>query len=203
MKRNGNKQNILKNQKGILTLDFIFATIMMFAFSAILFGFAITFTTVEITQYATFASARAYFAAHKNEDEQQRVGKEKFNKLVKDKQSVLSTFFRNDWFELGDVELRDYSSEFQQEAGADSDTFVGARTTLIAKILKLQFPMLGGTTDEDLGTQVSSYLMREPTEEECEDFTQQRFQQIQNLKSGFGASYIQNTAYASMMDDGC
>lgn len=203
MKKQILQKNILKNQKGMLTLDFIFATIMMFAFSAILFGFAITFTAVEIAQYATYASARAYFAAHKNEDEQQRLGKEKFDKLVKDRQSVLGTFFRNDWFELGDVDIRDYSGEFSQNASADSDTFVGARTTLVAKILKLQFPLLGGTTDDDLGTNISSYLMREPTEEECEDFTQQRFEQIQNLKSGFGASYIQNSAYAPTMDDGC
>ena len=101
------------------------------------------------------------------------------------------------------MEIRDFSSEFSQAAGTDSDTFVGARTSLIAKILQLEFPLMGKTTDEDLNANISSYLMREPTEEECVDFTQQRFQQIQGLKSGFSASYIQPSAYAVMMDDGC
>jgi hypothetical protein len=203
MKKLMAKNNILKNQKGFLTLDFIFATIMMFAFSAVLFAFSITFTSVEIAQYATFASARAHFAAHKNEIEQKRLGKEKFEKLIRDKQSPLGHLFRNGWFTLSDVQISDFSGDFAQEAGQDSDTFVGARTTLIAKILQLRFPMLGSTTEEDLSTDVSSYLMREPTEEECSDFTAQRFDQIQNLKSGFGASFVQKQAYAFMMDDGC
>jgi hypothetical protein len=197
------KFRINGNQKGILTIDFIFAFIMMFAFSAVLFAFSITFTSVEIAQYATFASARAHFAAHKNEIEQQRLGKEKFNKLIRDKNSVLGNFFRNGWFELGEVQIRDFSSEFTQDAGKDSDTFVGARANLIAKILKLEFPLVGKTTDEDLSANISSYLMREPTEEECVEFTQQRFQQIQALKGGFSAAYVQPSAYAVMMDDGC
>lgn len=204
MKKPLSRKNILKNQRGILTLDFIFAALMMFTFSAIIFRFAITFTAVEIAQYATFASARAFFAAHKNEDEQRRLGTEKFNKLVRDPQSALSTLFRNDWFELSDVEIKDYSSEFSQTpAGEDSDTFVGARTNLLAKVLSMNIPLLGNTTEDDLGTQVSSYLMREPTEEECLDFTEQRFQRIQQLKNGFSTGYVQQNAYAVMMDDGC
>ncbi len=203
MKKQSACNKILRDQKGFLTIDFIFAFIMMFAFSAVLFAFSITFTSVEIAQYATFASARAHFAAHKTEIEQQRLGKEKFNKLIRDKNSVLGNFFRNGWFEVSDVEIRDFSSEFSQTGGVDSDTFVGARTGLIAKILKMEFPMMGKTTDEDLSANISSYLMREPTEEECVDFNQQRFQQIQNLKGGFSTPFIQPGAYAIIMDDGC
>ncbi len=203
MKTKQAKQNILKNQKGMLTLDFIFASIMMFTFSAILFRFAITFVVVEITQYATFASARTFFAAHKNEDEQRRVGKAKFDQLLRDQNSVLGNFFRNDWFEIGNVELKDFSSEFSQTAGEDSDTFVGARANLVAKVLSMNIPLLGSTTDDDLGTQVSSYLMREPTEKECEDFTKDRFKQIQTLKAGFALGFVRDDAYLPTMDDGC
>lgn len=203
MKTKHEKKNILKDQKGMLTLDFIFASIMMFTFSAILFRFAITFVVVEITQYATFASARSFFAAHKNEDEQRRVGKAKFDQLLRDRNSVLGNFFRNDWFEIGDVELKDFSAEFSQTAGEDSDTFVGARANLVAKVLSMNIPLLGSTTDDDLGTQVSSYLMREPTEKECEDFTKDRFKQIQTLKDGFGLGFVRDDAYLPSMDDGC
>lgn len=187
----------------MLTLDFIFASIMMFTFSAILFRFAITFVVVEITQYATFASARSFFAAHKNEDEQRRVGKAKFDQLLRDRNSVLGNFFRNDWFEIGDVELKDFSAEFSQTAGEDSDTFVGARANLVAKVLSMNIPLLGSTIDDDLGTQVSSYLMREPTEKECEDFTKDRFKQIQTLKDGFALGFVRDDAYLPSMDDGC
>jgi hypothetical protein len=203
MKKKIAQKNILKNQKGMLTLDFIFASIMMFTFSAILFRFAITFVVVEVTQYATFASARSFFAAHKNEDEQRRLGKEKFDKLLRDKESVLGNFFRNDWFTVSDVEIADFSGEFSQATGEDSDTFVGARASLVAKVLSMNIPLLGSTTDDDLGTDVSSYLMREPTEQECEDFTRERFKQIQRLKTGFSVGYVRDDAYLPIMDDGC
>lgn len=195
--------SILKNQKGILTLDFIFAILMMFAFSAILMGFTATFSAVEIAQYATYASARAHFAAHKNTDEQEKVGKDKFAKLIRDKNSILGIFFRNGWFELGDVKIQDYSNEFSPNANQDSATFIGARATFTAKVLNMRFPLLGSTTDDDLSANVSSYLMREPTEEECAQFVEERFDKIKDLKSGFSAGFVNSANYAIMMDDGC
>lgn len=187
----------------MLTLDFIFASLLMFAFAAILFAFTITFAAVNIAQYATFASARAYFAAHKNEDEQQKLGKDKFQKLIKAADSPLGSFFRNGWFELGEVKIKDYSEEFGEDPGLDNETFVGARVTFIAKILNMKFPLLGPTTSDELSASISSYLMREPTEEECKSFVDQRFVKIQTLKNGFAQGYVQPNLYLSMMDDGC
>lgn len=84
---------ILGNERGILTLDFIFAMLMMFCFSAIIFAFTITFSAVEIAQYATYASARAFFAARKTSDEQEKAGKDKFTALVLNPKAQLGTFF--------------------------------------------------------------------------------------------------------------
>lgn len=191
----------LKNNRGMLTLDFIFASLLMFAFCAILFAFSITFTAVNIAQYSTFASARAYFAAHKNEDEQQKQGQNKFQQLIRNADAPLGNYFKNGWFELGDIKLSDFSSEYSEQP--DSETFVGARVSFIAKILNMKIPLLGSTADDDLSANISSYLMREPTEEECKDFVDQRFNKIQTLKSGFSNGFVQPTQYLSMMDDGC
>ena len=57
----GSGKNLLKNEKGLLTLDFIFAFIIIFGFVGILFSFAMTFSIVEAVQYVSFASARNYF----------------------------------------------------------------------------------------------------------------------------------------------
>jgi len=198
-----NASRILKNQKGLLTLDFIFAILLMFTFSAILFGFTITFSAVEIAQYATFAAARANFAANKNTDEQQKLGKDKFDELIKNKNSVLGNFFRNGWFSLSDVKIADFNEEFSPDPNKDSDTFIGARATFVAKILSMRVPLLGNTTDDDLSANISSYLMREPTEEECLQFVQQRFSQIQALRPGFSQSLVDPNAYVIIADDGC
>ncbi len=193
----------LKNQKGILTLDFIFAILLMFVFSAILFGFTITFSAIEIAQYATFASARAHFAAHKNTDEQQKMGRDKFERLIKDRQSILGTFFRNGWFTLEDVRIADFNGDYETDTSKDSATFIGARSVFTANILSMNFPLLGSTTEDDLKANISSYLMREPTEEECSQFVRERFERIKTLKEGFGQGFVRSESYAVMMDDGC
>lgn len=203
MMKHTSAQKILKNQKGLLTLDFLFAIIMMFAFTAILFAFSITFTAVEIAQYATFAASRAYFAAHKTSDEQEAAGKKKFNDLVVGERAPLGAFFKNGWFTLSPVELKDFNSDYSADDDKDSDTFIGARTTMVAKILQMRFPLLGSTTEDDLSANISSYLMREPTEEECQDFVNDRYQRIITLDNRFGSAALSTDAYVSMMDDGC
>jgi hypothetical protein len=202
MKTSAQRPTIIRNQKGILTLDFIFAILMMFAFSAILFGFTITFSAVEIAQYITFASARAHFAANKNTDEQEKLGKDKFDELARNRNSILGTFFRNGWFELGDVKIADFNGEYGVDESKDSDTFIGARATFTAKILNMRFPLLGKTTDDDLTANISSFLGREPTEEECMQFMNERFERIQALKSGF-TQFADPSLYVKIADDGC
>lgn len=197
------KNNPLQNQKGLLTLDFLFAIIMMFAFTAILFAFSITFTAVEIAQYATYAASRAYFAANKNSDDQEAAGKKKFNDLVVAERAPLGTFFKNGWFTLNPVELKDFNSEYSSDVDNDSDTFVGARTTMVAKILQMRFPLLGSTTEDDLSAVINSFLMREPTEEECQDFVAERYTRIITLDPRFSSASLPTDAYVQIMDDGC
>lgn len=205
MMNQGGAKHILKNQKGLLTLDFIFAMIMMFTFTAILFAFSMTFSAIEIAQYATFAASRAYFAANKTSDEQEAAGKKKFNDLVAAEKAPLSTFFKNGWFTLSPVELKNFNADYAKDEDSDSDTFVGARTTFVAKILMMRFPLLGSTTEEDLSAQINSYLMREPTEEECSNFVDRRMNRIQLLEPHFasGATNIDPNQYVPLMDDGC
>jgi hypothetical protein len=203
------KKSLLKNERGILTLDFLFAIVMMFTFTAILFAFSITFTAVEIAQYATFAASRAYFAAHKDQTSQNDAATRKFASLVTAEKAPLSTFFRNGWFELKAVTLGDYNSDYSTDPDGDSDTFVGARTTFTAKILKMRFPMLGETTDEDLSAEINSYLMREPTFTECAEFAAARLRNIKNIpqtgnpNGRFNNAYVLDGNYVLMMDDGC
>lgn len=196
-------KKVLQDESGILTLDFIFAIVLIFGFTGILFAFALTFTAAEVAQYVTFASARAYHAANKNSDDQKIIGEQKFEELVRGNNAKLGFLFANGWFELGDIEIGDFNDEFNEDPGNDSDTFVGARATLIAHILQFNIPIFGGTTTEELGAEVSSYLMREPTEEECQSFVQQRFDKIQQLKSGFSNGLVQSNEYAVIMDGGC
>lgn len=193
---------LYRGQKGFLTLDFIFATILMFSFSAILFLFSITFTVMEVAQYAVFSSARAYFAAALDEGMQEKAAKDKFNALVLDSKAPLGTFFRNGWFTISPVVIDDFNEDFSDDPDKDSATFIGARATVKANVLKTRVPLLGQVT-KDMAASPSAYLMREPTLEECLNFSKERMRHIQNLKEGFGNGFVQVNSYVLTVDDGC
>ena len=48
----------MRNQRGFLTIDFIFTIVLVLGFVAILFATTLTLTVASITQYVTFATAR-------------------------------------------------------------------------------------------------------------------------------------------------
>ncbi len=52
------------SQSGMITVDFLFAFVLVMGFAAILFSLSMTLTVAEVTQYATYTAARAYTAGH-------------------------------------------------------------------------------------------------------------------------------------------
>ena len=68
----------LSNEKGILTLDFIFGSMVVFGLSSVIFSFGMTFSVVEVVQYMSFASARNYSLAHYDENRQRERGEQKY-----------------------------------------------------------------------------------------------------------------------------
>lgn len=211
-----NPQNsLLKNENGSLVVDFLFAFTLIFSFVTIFMSLAITLSAVEMVQYLTFSGARAYFAAHLDVDSQRQMGFNQYDQLL---DSEAYGFIKNgSWFELeapfvGDVtdgveELKGY-----QQPADDPNRFHGVVSFFTAKVLAASSPFFGSTDPEGDGsgntfsTNIGSYLGREPTTEECERFTQLRYQAILDLSVEGGASYNSGpnpNAYKVMMDNGC
>lgn len=192
------KFTALHNEKGILTLDFLFASVMVFAFTAILFSFAITLSVVEVVQYISYATARNYSLAHLNETKQKERAQLKFEQLAS--HPAIKPMLNNGWFEIFPVEINDFNDEYNPPASDDSDIFIGARIPMSAPILYKRVPMLGTTGSDPDGfkANVQAFLAREPTFEECETFIMQRAQLLSNL----GAPFDISTA-AVIMDNGC
>ncbi len=189
----------LKNQKGLLTLDFVFASTLIFALSAVIFSFGITLSVVEVVQYMSFASARNYSLAHQNEDRQRERGEQKFQELATN--PIFDTMVEFGWFEVGQVDIRDFNSEFSPDISYDSSNFIGARIPFSAPILYKKIPMVGSTASDPDAFQanVQSFLAREPTFEECRALISQRAQQMSTL----GFSQIDINAVVTLMDNGC
>ena len=192
-----NFNNSLENEKGLLTLDFIFAFIIIFGFVGVLFSFAMTFSVVETVQYVSFASARNYSLAHLNEDRQKERADLKYNELTTSQ--ALSALVSNGWFEIKKSTNYDFNDEYQTQP--DKGVFLGVRIPFKAPILFKRVPLLGTTASDpdSFFANIQSFLAREPTFKECQDFISQRALGLKNLGYDFNPSEAHNT----MMDNGC
>lgn len=197
---------LLNNQRGLITIDFMFASVLVGGFFAILFSLMLALSVVEITQYVTFATARNYFAAHWNIERQEEVAGKKFQELTESQ--VLSPFYSNGWFELkGGPGVQNWVQIYENEPKflIEHASFHGSRIELNAKILEFRIPLIGDTTDtEDVfKANVSTYLNREPTSVECIDFMSEgsRFSAITQLDADYRNSNVRD--YVRITDNGC
>jgi len=196
-------RNILKNERGILTLDFMFALVIAFGFTTIFFALSLTLSMVEVTQYISFAAARCYAGAHETVGAQQALAQNKYKQLMAI--PVFKTLFATGWFTLGQPTIGDFNSEYPQGSeSADSATFIGARIKFTAKVLDVRLPFLGSTAgDSNTGVaNISTYLMREVSTTECrETFARNRFVKLKALAAEYKGTPSQGSAL--MPDNGC
>jgi hypothetical protein len=203
---------MIRNERGFLTVDFIFAIVMIMGFTALLFVVSITLTTVSVTQYVTFAAARNYTSANIKEDDQISQAKAKFKELTENK--VFKPLYKNGWFSIEDAQVGDHTKiiDGYAEATQGTNEFWGVSTQFTAKVLDFHIPFFGDSAPGSDGsgsgfkTIVGSYLGREPTTQECLDFTAQRWNAIRNLPVSSGTPYSSGTpvqGYFTMTDDGC
>lgn len=196
---------IITNQRGLITLDFVFALVLVFAFTAILFTVSLTLSVVEITQYMTFAASRNYFAGHLTKQRQEELGTAKFKQL--ENAGPLKPLFNNGWFELKDFKIGkgDVYQAIQQDG--DKFTFWGAGVFLRAPVLNFRVPFFGRTAedaDSAFEAQITSWLAREPATAECYEFNESRMKLIKQMDgNAYNHPSVSENAYAAMSDNGC
>jgi hypothetical protein len=196
----------MRNQGGFITVDFIFAVVLIFGMTMLLFAVSLTLTVASITQYITFASARNYYAGHLDAATQEKRAKAKFASLVGN--SVFKPLYKNGWFKLdAEPTVGDITQTMQGYAPSNDDPnlFIGSGVNFTAKILDFKIPFFGSTNPDangkdDFKTFMGSYLGRDVTTTECLDFVGQRWTAIKNLGNGYATAQGNYVVFA---DDGC
>lgn len=197
----------LKNQRGILTVDFMFSIVLILGLSGLLFVLCFSLSVASVTQYVTFAAARNYAVGHLTLDLQMQRANAKYDELVNN--PVLKPLYSNGWFAVdARPGVGDHTKLVPGYADASQgvNKFWGASTTFTAKVLAFTIPFFGSTTPdgddsgEGFKTILGSYLGRENTAEECLAFTAQRWNKIKTLGNGYGT---QAGKYYPQADDGC
>lgn len=196
---------MLNNERGSLTIDFLFATVLVMGVSGILFALCFTLSIVEISQYIAFSTSRNYYASHYNQETQSAMAEAKYNQLVYD--SPWKVFFRREsWFNLKYINSGDFRTDYPPVSSSPNENarFWGTVLELESKVLDIQIPFYGSTNPDEgaFKTKINSFLGRESTADECIDFHSQRFEEIKKLNPKFQAN-IPTPNTVSFYDNGC
>ena len=180
----------LKNNKGFLTLDYLFAFVLVMGFGGIMFALSMTLTVVEVTQYITFSAARAYYAGDVHIISQRSAGMAKYDSLVKN--PAFASLYSGSWFEVPKVaQVTNIGRALMQKQQWDSDIqnvtvqnmFLGFGVDFNAKMLDFNIPFYGPTASEDGGfkTFIASYMGREVDSETVRLWSEKRWLAIQDF----------------------
>lgn len=202
----------MKNERGFITLDFIFSLTLILGFAGVLFALTFTLSVASITQYITFAAARNYAAAHLDEQTQIARGQAKYQELISN--SVFKPLYANGWYKVdATANIGDHTKVipgYADAVGSGQDIknlFWGVGTHFVAPVLDFHIPFFGSTVPDSDGTgsafttYMGSYLGREPSAAECLELVSKRWDQIQKLDGAYGSAT--NVKYYNMADDGC
>lgn len=194
------------NQKGVITVDFLFALVLAMSLSAAVFAMTFSLVVIEVTQYVAFSTARAMSGSDVDLNTQRQSALAKFQNLVSD--PVLAPLFNNGWFELGQPDIRaglgiNFGNEYARED--DRKYFhQGVRIPLTINLLQLRLPFLG-TAQEESGNQtnLNALLIRENSVQECLKVYNSRVQALfETVEGGRFRSY-RNDASPPSEDNGC
>lgn len=207
-----------KSQRGVLAIDFIFALTLGMGFAVVFLIFTLSLSLVEVAQYISFSSSRAFMAAHETPNDQMGRGRSKFNQLRN--RPVFRAVFRPTWFQLGSIEFGDFNGAeetgvfrgFNDEFRPDplAQVFIGVR--IPSRIRLLSFNWLGfgpSTSDPDTGVaNIQSFLGREVSTTECREiFNRQRFNKLISSPqaSHFQAAQPSSGSFSTALitDNGC
>lgn len=193
------------NQSGQTTLDFLFASVLILGTTALIGALSMALTLSEVVQYLTFSASRSYFAGDKTKTQQVEAADKQVAQLKK--LPFLTAAISNEWVVLKPRGAKDYSS-YAQSKGAnlnDRNQFNGYQVELELPLLKIKIPLLGNITSQgdsnDVTLTVSSFLMREPTFDECVDFNNQAFQVLMKRNSNYQSAKGVN--FTAINDNGC
>jgi hypothetical protein len=215
--------------KGQVTIDFLFASVLVLSVATLLMALTIALSLSEVLQYVSFSAARSYFAADENENDQVIAAEIKAHLLLTNGLPFLRGALNNGWIKItgGPVgpdnpRAKNYNS-YAQNLGVPSQSvgspvggpsshsqFTGYQIKFEIPILGLKLPLLGQAVtppDGQSGFQatVSSMLMREPTHSECVNYTNKSYDTILRRNPAFGEATSHSTLknFVAINDNGC
>ena len=195
-----------KSSQGFLTVQFMLALVFIMFFIVSFLGLALTLVHASLTQYLTYSSARKLALGDETKFSQKDAAK---NKYLSIRQGLFNTAFQSsassDWFYISDAGIGLNPNYSDQDDGARR-LFFGSNVEFKSKITNFQVPLWTDKTSGDLETYIGSYLGREPSREECENFFQNLALPIgtsDGYPSVIGNQTVTPIHFTNFSDNGC
>lgn len=217
------QQQRKKSQSGFIMADFLFSFVMVLSIGIIMFAMTFALATVEVSQYIVWSAARTYSSANIDEATARTAATAKFNNLSAQFPKLTGAGDDDSpWFTLDNFSARDFENDaaFQARVSNNNDRmnrdgnlerrqpWIGARADIYLRLFaNMGVPFLGKVSNDAENTfkfQVYSFIIRNPSYQECTDFFRNRFRQgIQSLDSeNFSGLGTEITDYV-VEDNGC
>lgn len=188
------KKTLMSNG-GFVTTEFLFAIVIAFGMTSLVFAVTFTLSVVETTQYVVFSAARAQSASNLNPDSQTAAARAKYESLVS--HPALAPLFQNGWFSVSpanQLEVRNsQNADFSRDYPTNTprQVFQGVRTVFKADVLEMRLPFIGSVTPDGDGfsTRIGAFLIRESSQSECISFMRQRVEALWGLGDGRMAKF--------------
>ncbi len=202
--------NRIKSESGQLTLDFLFACVLIMSTAGLVSVLCIGLTLAEVVQYVTFSGSRSYFAGDTTVANQVQAAGGQAQSLINNL-PFLNGAIKNNWINVNITGAQDYKT-YALSKGADDTQFpdkfqfVGYQIIVKFRLLTFKFPLFGdmvqSPTGEPVQATVGSYIMREPATEECTTLMNAVYGIL--LSKGYsGGGITAGGGFAPTVDNGC
>ena len=173
-------QNPLKNQRGVIAFQFLIVLIIIFIFILSFFGLALSLVNGSAVQYLTYSSARALSLGGPTFEDQEQHAKTQYAQL-RNKMFGGKWKSSGEWFSISTAPT--LGMNYRYEDHSYRKMFYGAYASFISNRTNFKIPFLTDEDDGKLNTTIGSYLGREVSQKECQEFHQKRVDKICDLYS--------------------
>ena len=186
-----------KTERGLVTIPFLIAFIIVMFLILSFFRLTLTLTYASVVQYITYASARRLSLGDESKDAQKSNGGEKYSQL---KSKLLK---QNTWFDVPDSPQIDFNPDYTESGKQHRNLFYGVFVSFTSNLISFRIPLLAEDGDQGLTTTIGSYMGREPSQDECNNFNTEKKQKIQTLIQSNYPGISLTISFPVASDNGC
>lgn len=202
------KKSQIKNQRGMVTIPFLLVSMILIFFILSFLFLNMTLVHISVTQYMSYSTARRLALAGESSAAQVQSAINHYQELRAEFFSPNAYIGRpGDWFEIKPViEDKDIGTQYDRYPEFENDDrkrFYGITLLFKTFVLKLKIPFLSEGADRSLSAGVSSFLGREPSQEECETFIEKKHEELAKRCSNNYCPNIKPPDPLPKPDNGC